>query len=202
MRWGGIRDRDEDLREPGAGLRRAGARLGAVLAPGDRLEMSLETLKSERSLPAASGDPGRGSQGAGAPSSGKVDRVVEVFRKGVRARILFGALSAALCGYFLWGAFTSQQGLLAYLQMRKTLERLREENLAHLRRNGQLEKEIYLLRNSPAYLEKVAREEFGYLREGEVLFWFSHPGQEPDLGPPSSGSVASESAPPRPPGAF
>lgn len=164
--------------------------------------MPFEVLKSERSLPASSGDRGRASQGAAASSSGKIDRAVEVFRRGVRARLLFGALSAALCGYFVWGAFTSQQGLLAYLQTRKTLERLREENLAHLRRNGQLEKEIYLLRHSPAYLEKIAREEYGYLREGEVLFWFPDPSQEPKPGPSPSGSVASESASLHPPGAF
>lgn len=158
-------------------------------------EMPLENLKTERSLSAPCLDTWGAAPRAAAGSCGKIDRVLEVFRKGVRTRVFFGALCAALCGYFVWGALTSQQGLLAYLQMRKTLERLREENLAHLRRNGQMEKEIYLLRHSPAYQEKVAREEFGYIREGEVLFWFSDPSRKSEPGPFLSDSVASEDAP-------
>jgi hypothetical protein len=49
-----------------------------------------------------------------------------------------------------------------------------------------LEKEVYLLRNSPAYQEKVAREEYGYVREGEKVYTFS------DAGPSGGGKAREE----------
>lgn len=133
--------------------------------------------KIERALPTG-GDAGTTAGRAAARPDGRLDRVVEVLRKGARARVFLAALSASLCGYFVWSALTSQQGLLSYLEMKKTLERLREENLSQRRKNGQLEKEIYLLRHSLEYVEKIAREEFGYLHEGETLLWFSGEGAE------------------------
>lgn len=155
--------------------------------------MPFETPKIERSLPTGCGDAGTTAGRVAARLGGRLDRVVEVIRKGARARVFFAALSATLCGYFVWSALTSQQGLLSYLEMKKTLERLREENLAQRRKNGQLEKEIYLLRHSPEYVEKVAREEFGYLREGEALFWFTGENAEPQGGPPRADGLPAES---------
>lgn len=40
-------------------------------------------------------------------------------------------------------------------------------------KNQQLEKEIYLLENDPAYIEYCIRKEFGYLKEGEVEYRFN-----------------------------
>jgi len=159
--------------------------------------LPLETLKIESSLAAGCGEPGTRAGRKGARSGGRLDRVVEVLRKGARARIFFTVLSAILCGYFVWSALTSQQGLLSYLELKKTLVRLREENLAQRRKNAQLEKEIYLLRYSPDYVEKVAREEFGYLREGEALFWFSDQTAELEgASPPVEGLPAESSSHP------
>ena len=45
------------------------------------------------------------------------------------------------------------------MRLRGSLRELEERNKVLLRENQELEKEIYLLRNSPAFQEKVAREE-------------------------------------------
>jgi cell division protein FtsB len=67
---------------------------------------------------------------------------------------------------------------------RASLKRLEAENRALLLRNQALEKEVYLLRNSPDYVEKVAREEFGFIQDGEKVYTFSEP--KPAAGPSGS----------------
>lgn len=74
---------------------------------------------------------------------------------------------------FLWSAFSGPQGAVGFLKLRGALREMEAENRVLLIQNQALEKEIYLLRNSPAYLEKIAREEFGYTHEGEKVYTFS-----------------------------
>jgi cell division protein FtsB len=70
--------------------------------------------------------------------------------------------------------------------MRETLQKLEGENLDRLKKNHSQEKEIYLLRDSPSYVEKIAREEYGYIRKGEKIFWFPE-GKEPSRGESTQG---------------
>ncbi|MEW6440700.1 MAG: septum formation initiator family protein [bacterium] len=94
----------------------------------------------------------------------------------VGRRILLWALFLTLSGYFLWSAVSGTHGLLSFSEMKKTRERLEKENLELLAKNHAMEKDIYLLRHSRAYLEKTAREEYGYVYPGEKIFWFDEPG--------------------------
>jgi cell division protein FtsB len=86
--------------------------------------------------------------------------------------VLWGLILALAC-LFLWSAFFGPQGALGFLKLRGSLRQLEAENRVLLLQNQALEKEVYLLRNSPAYMEKVAREEFGYAYEGEKVYTFS-----------------------------
>ena len=77
--------------------------------------------------------------------------------------------------WFLWSAVSGPQGAVKLLQLKGALQQLEEKNRVLLRENQRLEKEIYLLRTSPAYQERVAREEYGYSYTGEGVYTFSEP---------------------------
>lgn len=106
---------------------------------------------------------------------------LRTLRSGIRARVLLWFLFLGLSGYFLWSALSGDRGLFSYLEMKGTLQKLQKENLERFTKNRSLEKEIYLLRHSPSYVEKVAREEYGYLYKGERIFWLPE-GSEPSEG--------------------
>lgn len=109
-----------------------------------------------------------------------------------REYILWGLVSG-LAFYFLWSAFSGPQGALELLRLRGALENLEKENDALLRKNQEMEREVYLLQKSRAYLEKVAREEYGYTYPGETVYSLS----EPD--PPASRDPAEEDGDPKGP---
>ena len=108
----------------------------------------------------------------------KVEGFVRALRSGTSRKILLWSFFIALSGYFLWSALSGNRGLFSYVEIKKTLESLEGENLERLRKNQSLEKEIYLLRHSPTCVEEIAREEYGYIRKGEKIFWFPE-GKEP-----------------------
>ncbi|MBT9139850.1 MAG: Cell division protein FtsL [Dehalococcoidia bacterium] len=60
---------------------------------------------------------------------------------------------------------------IRFLQMRHTLSSIEEEIQAVRLQNEGMLREIEQL-HSPAYLEKMAREELGMVRSGELLFLF------------------------------
>ncbi len=97
-----------------------------------------------------------------------------------RAEYALWSLFVGLSCLFLWSAFSGPQGIIELLKLKGSLKRLESQNEALLLKNQALEKEIYLLRNSPAYLEKVAREEYGYAYEGEKVYILS--GRKPGAG--------------------
>jgi cell division protein FtsB len=69
----------------------------------------------------------------------------------------------------LWLAL-SPWGAVSYLRLRHELQELRAANRALAENNRALEQEIERLKNDRAYLEKVAREEYGLLKKNEVLY--------------------------------
>jgi cell division protein FtsB len=97
--------------------------------------------------------------------------------------------------WFLWSAFYGSQGAVKLLRLRGALRQLEEKNRVLLSENQRLEKEIYLLRTSPAYQEKIAREEYGYSYTGERVYTFSGPDPSENKGtseekePPESHAV-------------
>ena len=106
-------------------------------------------------------------------TAGALRRIV---RRAPRGEYVLWSFFLGLACVFLWSAFSGPHGALGYLKLRGSLRQLEAENRALLLQNQALEKEVYLLRNSPAYIEKVAREEYGYTREGEKVYTFSDAG--------------------------
>jgi cell division protein FtsB len=97
----------------------------------------------------------------------------KVVERAPRGEYVLWSLFLGFACVFLWSAFSGPQGAVGFLKLRGALRQLEAENRVLLLRNQALEKEVYLLRNSPAYMEKVAREEYGYTREGEKVYTFS-----------------------------
>lgn len=86
-----------------------------------------------------------------------------------RDRLLLVAAAAVLVTLLLaWGV----RGTLRIRAMRQEIMTV-ERDIATLRaRAATLTETIDRLRNDPAYLEKLAREEYGLVREGETVLKF------------------------------
>jgi cell division protein FtsB len=115
----------------------------------------------------------------------RFEAIRKALRKAVprtpRGEYLIWGLFLALSIFFLWSALSGPQGAITYLKLKGSLQELEERNRVLLYQNQNLEKEVYLLRNSPEYLEKVAREEYGYTYPGEKVYTI--PGPDPAAGP-------------------
>jgi cell division protein FtsB len=77
----------------------------------------------------------------------------------------------------LWIIFAPGMGVYSLLHQRSTITRLRAENKEIEEKNGSLRKEIEQIQNDPEYLEKVARDKYGLLKENEMVFEFT-PGKK------------------------
>ncbi|MGX9365243.1 FtsB family cell division protein [Desulfoplanes sp. PS50] len=64
------------------------------------------------------------------------------------------------------------KGIMEYLQLCTTRDQLRTQIDATATRNMVLSDEIRLLKKSPAYVEQMARAEFNFVAEGEILYLF------------------------------
>jgi cell division protein FtsB len=80
----------------------------------------------------------------------------------------FCVLDVALAVQLVFG----DKGIMEYLQLCKTRDRLTAQVDAMTSWNMALSDEIRLLKNSPAYVEQVARAEFNFVADGEILYLF------------------------------
>ena len=120
----------------------------------------------------------------------------KVAERSPRGEYALWSLFVGLSCIFLWSAFSGPQGVIELLKLKGSLKRLKMQNEVLLQRNQTLEKEVYLLRNSRSYLEKVAREEYGYAYEGEKVYILSD--GEPAAGAEVAGKEIGENhIPPR-----
>ena len=67
-------------------------------------------------------------------------------------------------------------GLLHYWRLSEERRSLEERSQALQRDNELLREKIYRLRKDDRYLEKVAREELGLARDGEIIYLFPSAG--------------------------
>jgi cell division protein FtsB len=87
----------------------------------------------------------------------------------VRPRVVGGALVLLVCvGLVIYG----WQGVVRLREMREQLYTLERENVALRQQAERLAQVIDRLRNDPAYLERIAREERGMARPGETILKF------------------------------
>jgi cell division protein FtsB len=64
------------------------------------------------------------------------------------------------------------QGLPRYRRLQAEVESLRESNEELVREIAQLKSEIEALRTDPEYIERIARDELGMVRDEEIVFQF------------------------------
>lgn len=86
----------------------------------------------------------------------KVGRFLVIFLLGIALLIAFG-----------------NNGLIDNLIMKEKLRILKDTNRQLSLENNQLRREIVLLRDNPQYIETLARNEFGMVRKGELVYRFA-----------------------------
>jgi cell division protein FtsB len=67
-----------------------------------------------------------------------------------------------------------ERGLMNVLSMRKELQKIEQNNKSLEQENESLKEYSYLLKNDTHYIEKIAREELGLLKAGEVVYFFEN----------------------------
>ena len=75
----------------------------------------------------------------------------------------------AMMAFTVWG----DRGLLTMWRTQRELERLVREIEIVEQKNTTLAREVQRLRSDLKYIEKIAREELGLVRPGEIVFEFA-----------------------------
>ena len=78
------------------------------------------------------------------------------------------AALALMLSFLVFGEW----GLLHYQRLSEERRMLEERSQALQRENELLREKIYRITKDDRYLEKVAREDFGLARKGEIIFLF------------------------------
>jgi len=129
----------------------------------------------------------------------------------LRQRVRVGSIVAALCALFCLGTLISVFGARGFQDLRRSrqeLEELRARLEAQQEKVAELRHVVQRLREDPASMEAIAREQLGYARPGEVIFLL--PRESPFGLAPTEGSILdrapaatdAERAPEEQPGPF
>lgn len=104
-------------------------------------------------------------------------RALEIpWQKKPRRKRKFSWSKALLLSLVLYFAYSSSKQVQLALELRAKLDRVNKEIAATQQRTEELRREIEYLK-SDAYIEKVAREELGLVKPGEIIFM---PAAKPD----------------------
>lgn len=104
----------------------------------------------------------------------KVQLLNERKKKKRISLVVFLFIIALLCYNF----FFADMGYLKYVELKHNEKKLIKEINEISAENELLKREIELLKKDPAYLEKYAREKFGLVKPGEMVFQFQSPENE------------------------
>jgi cell division protein FtsB len=96
----------------------------------------------------------------------------EVEKRRRNRKRLFVTLSLAGALYFLVPLLLGDMGLVKYFGMLKTDRELSREIETLVGENDRLRDEIRALRTDPTAIEKIAREELGMVKDGELVYRF------------------------------
>ena len=110
------------------------------------------------------------SSGSVSPSNDWGREIIKRFRGGINGMIIFWGMVLCVSSAFLWSAFSGPQGIFSLAKQKRDAERIEADNRSILLQNQEFRKQIYLLKKSPEYIEKTAREELGYIRKGEKVY--------------------------------
>jgi len=73
----------------------------------------------------------------------------------------------------LWIVFAPGSGMFHLRQQKKHLAELKAEQEVLTKQNNEMKEDIERLQTDTGYLEKVAREDLGMLKENEMVFDFA-----------------------------
>jgi cell division protein FtsB len=82
----------------------------------------------------------------------------------------FGLLVYAMCSVPV--RILSEEGLPRYRRLQEQLTKIRSENVALAQDIERLNRDVKSLLHDPEAVERIARDELGMIREGELLFQF------------------------------
>jgi cell division protein FtsB len=85
-----------------------------------------------------------------------------------RRQVVWAALVVALV--MAVGSAVAEGGFRRYWRLKRDVETLEARNARLLQDNARLRREVNALRDDVRVLERVAREELGYTRPGELVF--------------------------------
>lgn len=81
-----------------------------------------------------------------------------------------------LVSLYLFSTFIfGDMGFVKYYRMKAQYTTITTEIAKLKQDNARLKKDVYLLRNDGAYLEKIARDKLGLARPGEIVYYYSEP---------------------------
>jgi cell division protein FtsB len=96
-------------------------------------------------------------------------------RKAVgRKRILLAA--GILLAFYLLTSYTlGEMGLVKYYRMKAQYNALTEEIATLKLDNARLMRDVHALRSDPSCIERIARDELGLARQGEIVYYYDKP---------------------------
>jgi cell division protein FtsB len=114
-----------------------------------------------------------------------------------RVIYLFSCLLVALALFTAFG----ERGVFHLWRLRGEKQQLQERNFVLQKENDALRERVYRIRHDDLYLEKIAREELGLVRPGEIVYRFAAPDSKRNkagavIQSPAASSGSSENAPP------
>ena len=79
-------------------------------------------------------------------------------------------ITAVILLGILWVLFAPNRGLFHYRQLHSEIDSLAQENILLEQRNIELQKEIERLKTDEKFLEELARQKYGLLKENETVY--------------------------------
>jgi len=96
----------------------------------------------------------------------------QLLREKKRNDRIFLFIFSAIIILLGYSFFFGDMGYLKYLELKNNEQKLIKEINEISVENNALRNEIELLKKDPSYLEKYAREKFGLVKPGEMVFQF------------------------------
>jgi len=89
-----------------------------------------------------------------------------------RRKKLLAAAGVLFALYLLASFIFGEMGLVKYYRMKAQYNSLTEETAELKQNNVGLRKDVYALKNDPAYVERIARDKLGLARKGEIVYYY------------------------------
>ncbi|MBI5181411.1 MAG: septum formation initiator family protein [Nitrospirae bacterium] len=90
-----------------------------------------------------------------------------------KRRIVLWMAGGFVAIYFILSFLFSDLGFIRYIKMRATHNQLKEDISRLEDENRRFKKDAEALKSDPEYIEKLARERLGLVKEGETVYQYN-----------------------------